>query len=199
MLGGSAGGAMYLFFDTETSGLPKDRDAPPSDVDKWPHAVQVGWILCKPDGSVEEERDYIVKPDGWTVSDSAAKVHGITTERALAEGVPVAPVLGEFAVAVQRADTVVAHNLEFDRKVMKAELIRAGISTGGVRPKLVCTMTQSTDFCAIPGKYGNKWPTLEELHQHLFEEPVSGAHSALADTQACMRCFFRLRELGVLA
>ena len=140
-----------------------------------------------------------MKPDGWTVSDSAAKVHGITTERALAEGVPVAPVLGEFAVAVQRADTVVAHNLEFDRKVMKAELIRAGISTGGVRPKLVCTMTQSTDFCAIPGNFGNKWPTLEELHQHLFDEPFADAHSALADTRACMRCFFRLRELGVLS
>ena len=64
--------------------MPKDRDAPPSDVDKWPHAVQVGWILCKPDGSVEEERDYIVKPDGWTIPDAAAKVHGITTDRALA-------------------------------------------------------------------------------------------------------------------
>ena len=74
---------MYLFFDTETSGLPKSWKAPPSDVDNWPHAVQVGWVLCKPDGSVEEERDAIVKPDGWTIPDAAARVHGITTERAL--------------------------------------------------------------------------------------------------------------------
>lgn len=190
---------MYLFFDTETSGLPKSWKAPPSDVDNWPHAVQVGWVLCKPDGSVEEERDAIVKPDGWTIPDAAARVHGITTERALSEGVDAAQVLQEFAAALARAQTVVAHNLDFDRSVIQAEFIRAGITTGGTRPALVCTMKQSTDFCAIPGQYGNKWPTLEELHQHLFEEPVADAHSALADAQACMRCFFRLRELDVLA
>jgi len=190
---------MYLFFDTETSGLPKNWKAPPSDVDNWPHAVQVGWIQCKPDGAVEDEREYIVKPDGWIVPDEAARVHGITTERALAEGVDVAMVLEQFTAALGEAQTVVAHNLDFDRNVIQAELIRAGISAGSASPSLVCTMKQSTDFCAIPGQYGNKWPTLAELHERLFEEPVAGAHSALADARACMRCFFRLRELGVLS
>ena len=127
---------MYLFFDTETSGLPKSWKAPPSDVDIWPHAVQVGWVLCKPDGSVEEERDAIVKPDGWTIPDAAARVHGITTERALSEGVDAAQVLQEFAAALARAQTVVAHNLDFDRSVIQAEFIRAGITTGGTRPAL---------------------------------------------------------------
>lgn len=190
---------MYLFFDTETSGLPKSWKAPPSDLDNWPRAVQVGWILCKPDGTVEEEHDYIVRPDGWTIPDAAASVHGITTERALAEGVAGEEVLRGFAAALGRAQTVVAHNLDFDRSVVQAELIRAGISADGVRPALVCTMKQSTDFCAIPGQFGNKWPTLAELHERLFEEPVVDAHSALADARACMRCFFRLRELDVLA
>ncbi len=147
---------MYLFFDTETSGLPKDWKAPPSDVDNWPHAVQIGWILCESDGAVEEERDHIVKPDGWEVSEDAARVHGITTDRALAEGVDVVQVLHGFAAALDRAQTIIAQNLDFDRSVIKAEFIRAGITAGSSSPSLVCTMKQSTDFCAIPGPYGNK-------------------------------------------
>jgi DNA polymerase III epsilon subunit-like protein len=50
----------------------------------------------------------------------------------------------------------------------------------------------------LPGKYGRyKWPKLAELHQVLFGEPFAGAHGALADARACMRCYFRLTELGV--
>jgi DNA polymerase III epsilon subunit-like protein len=50
----------------------------------------------------------------------------------------------------------------------------------------------------LPGKYGRyKWPKLAELHQVLFGEPFEGAHGALADARACMRCYFRLTELGV--
>ena len=61
-----------------------------------------------------------------------------------------------------------------------------------------CTMLESTDFCRIPGQYGFKWPSLDQLHRKLFGAPIGGAHTALADTRACARCFFELKQLNVL-
>ena len=42
-------------------------------------------------------------------------------------------------------------------------------SRGFVFPKkLPCPMKLSTDICKIPGKYGFKWPKVEEAHKHFF-------------------------------
>jgi hypothetical protein len=59
-------------------------------------------------------------------------------------------------------------------------------------------MVSSTHYCRIPGRYGFKWPKLDELHTKLFGSAFAGAHSALADVNACARCYFRLREIGIL-
>ncbi|HEY5387075.1 MAG TPA: hypothetical protein VIL79_04150, partial [Thermoleophilia bacterium] len=36
-------GDQILVFDTETSDLPRDWRRPASDVDNWPHLVQIAW------------------------------------------------------------------------------------------------------------------------------------------------------------
>ena len=59
-------------------------------------------------------------------------------------------------------------------------------------------MKESTEFCQLPGKYGYKWPTLTELHTILFNESFDDAHDAASDCLACMKCYFRLKELDVL-
>src|ERR1019366_6380749 len=35
-----------LVFDTETSDLPRDWHRPASDLDNWPHLLQIAWIVC---------------------------------------------------------------------------------------------------------------------------------------------------------
>jgi len=107
------------------------------------------------------------------------------------------PVLEEFSADVRAAKVVVAHNLDFDQKVMQAELRRAELADVFARKRRICTMKETANVCRLPGKYGYKWPSLTELHRHLFGTPFEGAHGALADAEACQRCFFRLRELGV--
>jgi DNA polymerase III epsilon subunit-like protein len=189
---------MYVFFDTETSGLPRDWSAPASDVSNWPHLVQIAWVCCDADGKTTTSHEYLIKPQGFKISKQAIELHGITTEHALREGVDLAPVLAEFSGAVQSARTVVGHNLDFDLKVVQAEWVRADMKDAFARKRKCCTMKSSTDYCRIPGKYGYKWPKLDELHSKLFGRGFDGAHGALADTQACMRCFFRLQELGVV-
>jgi DNA polymerase III epsilon subunit-like protein len=190
---------MYVFLDTETSGLPDNWSAPPSDITNWPRLVQIAWVCCDVDGQATASCEYLIKPRGFTISRRATQLHGITTNRALAEGVDLGPVLIELSAALRSAQTVVGHNLDFDLKVIQAEWIRADMKNAFARKRKCCTMKASTDYCRIPGPYGFKWPKLDELHRKLLGRGFDGAHGALADTEACMRCFFRLRELGIVS
>lgn len=189
---------MYLFFDTETTGLPKNWKAPVTDVDNWPRLVQLGWIMTDDEGNELARADEIVFPDGYTIPAHSAQVHGITTTIARAKGRPVNEVLKEFVTQIEQAKYLVGHNISFDENIVGAELVRAEIEHSLWHREKICTKMESTDFCQLPGKYGFKWPTLEELHQKLFAAPVTGAHNAMNDVEATMRCFFALREQDVI-
>ena len=189
---------MYLFFDTETTGLPRNWQAPVSDLSNWPRMVELAWRLCEEDGTCVESRSVVVRPDGFTIPAEASAVHGITTERALAEGVELEPLLVDFARAVDASRVLVAHNVRFDEKIVGAELLRTGVPSQFESRARYCTMTTSTELCAIPSRYGFKWPKLPELHQRLFGTIPEGAHAAGADVEACARCFFEMMRLGLV-
>ena len=189
---------MYLFFDTETADKPRNWKAPAADLANWPRLVQLAWISCDDSGAPSATREYLIRPDGFTIKKGAAAVHGITTAIAQKDGVELGPVLTEFAAAIETAQVVVAHNIAFDQPVVTAEFIRASMDTALDRKTCRCTMKESTDYCKLPGPYGNKWPTLTELHQVMFGEAFGETHSALADAEACLRCFFQLQKVGVI-
>lgn len=192
------GNTMYLFFDTETTGLPKKWNAPVADVDNWPRLVQIAWQQYDNDGKRMSAKDYIIKPDGYIIPAEAAKVHGITTERAEKEGVALQGVLEEFAALIAASDVLVAHNINFDEKIIGSEFIRGNIESGLFETERICTMKSSTDFCKLPGNYGYKWPKLSELHIKLFQKDFEEAHDASVDIEACARCFWELKKLGII-
>lgn len=185
---------MYLFFDTETAGLPRRWNAPLSQLSNWPRMVQVGWILCDEQGAVVSKGCRLIRPDGFVIPPDAVARHGITTEYALEHGEALQPVLEDFHRVVGGSDVLVAHNIEFDLKVVGAEFLRGKLENVlEVKPHR-CTMKEATNFCQIPGRYGFKWPTLTELHTKLFSQGFTDAHDALADCDACMRCYFALKD-----
>ncbi len=186
---------MYLFFDTETTGLPKNWRAPITDSRNWPRLVQLAYLLYDDAGNKMVSGDHIVKPQNFVIPADAAKVHGITTERANREGEDLVQVLIEFQSLVERTDYLVAHNLSFDEKIIGAELFRNNLSDGIAFKNKICTMVQTTDFCSIPGPYGYKWPTLTELHYKLFRTGFTEAHNAITDIAATARCFWELRRI----
>lgn len=55
-------------------------------------------------------------------------------------------------------------------------------------------MKSTTDYCAIEGYYGYKWPKLSELHIKLFGYDFEEAHNAAADIDATAKCFWELRK-----
>ena len=191
---------MYLIFDTETTGLPRDYNAPMSDVDNWPRLVQLAWQLHDAKGNLLSNHSYIIRPEGFTIPYNAEKVHGISTKRALAEGHDLKQILGIFEGDVQKAEYLVGHNVEFDINVVGSEYLRAE-ATMPLTVAQLDTKDISTDFCALPGGRGGKfkWPTLTELHQKLFGKGFGDAHDAAYDVDATARCFFGLIIQGVQA
>jgi len=188
---------MYLFFDTETTGLPKNWKAPVTDLDNWPRMVQIAWILSDENGRRIESEEYIIRPENFKIPPQASKVHGITTEKALEAGSELEEVLQQFSELVNEANYLVAHNISFDEKIAGAELLRKGIESDFFRKKRFCTMHASTNYCGLPGPYGYKWPKLSELHITLFGEEFDEAHDAAADINATEKCFWELRRMGL--
>ena len=191
---------MFLIWDTETHGLPKDFNAPYTDTDNWPRLVQLAWQIHDEKGELIEVKNFIVKPEGFTIPYNAEKIHGISTKRATQQGVDLAYVLEEFNKAVSQSTYCIGHNIAFDINIMGAEYVRKSVATALHEMRVVDTKNESTDFCAIPGGRGGqfKWPTLTELHMKLFGEGFNEAHNASADVEATARCFLELLRLNVI-
>lgn len=184
-----------LFFDTETTGLPKNWKAPLEQLDNWPRLVQLAWQVYDSEGTLMEEHEYIVKPVGFIIPAEASAVHKISTQRALEHGIDLMTVLNTFTKSVKSCQILVAHNFEYDYSIMGSELIRNGLENCLENKEHICTMKSSTDFCKIPSSrgYQYKWPKLEELYDILFGETFN-AHDALDDIKATARCFWELRK-----
>jgi DNA polymerase III subunit epsilon len=185
---------MYLIFDCETTGLPRSYKAAITDLENWPRVIQIAWSLfSKEDEHVESAAD-LIRPEGFVIPADVQRIHGITTEQALAEGKSLSIVLQQFSSAVERSEMLIAHNIRFDENVISAEFLRMNLKPPFDERKRVCTMMQTTNICRIPGAYGYKWPTLAQLHQELFKCGFDEAHDAGADVAACARCFFELKR-----
>ena len=106
---------MFLIYDTETTGLPKDYKAPLTDSENWPRLVQLAWQIHDEKGELVGVKNFIVRPEGFTIPYGSEKIHGISTERATKEGLDLVFVLEEFNKAIQSVSTVSGHNVEIGR------------------------------------------------------------------------------------
>ena len=186
---------MYLIFDTETTGLPKRWDAPISDTDNWPRAIQIAWQLHDAMGHCINHQDYLIKPDGFNIPYDAEQIHGISTELAQEKGVPLQDVLEKFNEALGKAKFLVGQNVGFDINIIGCEFFREDMANPIQELPVLDTCTEHTaELCKIPGGRGGKFklPTLTELHEFLFDEAFNEAHNATADVEATTRCFLEL-------
>ena len=186
---------MYLIFDTETTGLPKNWRAPISDTENWPRCVQLAWQVHDEIGNLIESKSYIIKPDNFDIPYESEKIHGISTLLAEAEGIELDSVLNEFNNSISKSKFIIGHNVNFDLNVIGCEFYRRNIISNIESTDVLDTCTELTaDLCKLPGGRGGKFklPTLTELHQFLFESSFEEAHNASADVEATARCFLEL-------
>lgn len=190
----------YLFFDTETSGIPnfKEQSEHPSQ----PFIVQLAALLTDDIGNNISSMNFIILPKGNIPNDVAA-IHGISTEKASQLGIDALLAFNLFIALLSKADCLVAHNISFDTKLIK---IMAGqVSSPGIRElleakKQFCTMRIAQPLCKLEitekqkmaGFTGFKQPKLQEAYKHFFGIEFDKAHNALADVTACKDIFFKM-------
>ncbi|PCE66089.1 DNA polymerase III subunit alpha [Sediminicola luteus] len=119
---------MYLIFDTETTGLPQSYKAPMTDSANWPRCIQIAWQLHDDMGRVLEHDNFMVQPDGFNIPYESEKIHGISTELAQEQGIPLAEGLERFNAVLAKTKFLVGQNVTFDVNVMGAEFHRMGIT-----------------------------------------------------------------------
>ena len=188
-----------VFFDTETTGLPRDYNAPSSNLDNWPRLVQLAWIVSDYQGNVLSNENHIIIPNGFEIPSRSAAIHGITTSIAKLKGENLIDVIDKFLNVLQNATAIAGHNISFDQHIVEAEILRCG------RPNILksipayCTMKLSANYCNILNSNKEvKWPTLQELFFKLYGKKFEGAHNAMDDVDATYKCFFTLAKLGVI-
>ena len=188
---------MELFFDTETSDMYKFNK--PHDDPSQPWIVQLGFILSTRD-AIYQEGNFLIRADGRKIEPGAEAIHCISSEISEEIGMDEKLVLELFANLILLSDTLIAHNIQFDAKVLLASVSdrydEALLNRLKNRKGQFCTMLAGTNICKLPGRFGKyKWPKLQELHIHLFGEEFIDAHDALADVRATRRCYYEMTKL----
>ena len=193
---------LKLFYDTETTGLPDFKA--PSESAHQPHIVQLAALLVDMDTrETIQSMDVICRPDGWTIPDEVAAVHGITTEHAAEVGIPEHLAVSMF-MELWAGRARVAHNEQFDARIVRIALMRfhseeaADIWKSGPTEG---TARLATPICALPptekmkavGRFHHKTPNLGEAYRHFTGKELENAHSAMADVLACRDVFFAIK------
>ena len=186
-----------LIFDTETSGLPEGKNPSIYETQKWPHIIQLSYIIYDSETNdiVTLEDDYISIGDDVIIQPESQKVHNISRELLSSKGIPIEHALDKFNRFSDMSDVLVGHNVSFDKRMVMVEGIRNKIRMN--IHDTYCTMKNSVELCKIQRFWPNgdtyfKYPTLSELHDELFKKIPKNTHNALIDILICMRCFVKI-------
>ncbi|MFF3314152.1 3'-5' exonuclease [Streptomyces sp. NPDC003035] len=149
-------------------------------------------------GRVARQRDWLADP-GIRIPAQASAIHGISSERAAAEGRPVREVADEIAATLAgywtRGVPVVAYNASFDLTLLSAELRRHGLPSlserlGGAPIGPVVdpyTIDRAVD------RYRRGKRTLEAVCAE-YGVVLETAHQAAADALAAVRVAVAIAE-----
>jgi len=201
---------LAIFYDTETTGLP--IDGLPDDHPDQPHIVQLA--ACVVDLATFhtlQSMDVIIRPAGWEIPAQATAIHGIFTEQAMAQGVPESLAV-EMFIEMAFGRLRVAHNIAFDDRMIGIANMRYfddGCRTAWPsehHQKTACTMEMARQVMCLPASqrmvdagqgHLYKAPSLASAHSYFTGKPITNAHRAMGDVQACMAVFFGLQDLQI--
>ncbi|WP_162056251.1 3'-5' exonuclease [Pontibacter pamirensis] len=183
-----------LFIDTETTGIPKDWNAPYSDHDSWPVSVQVAWAIYTKDGQEVKLENFYVRDDDFEISPESIKIHGITSAFLQEKGVQREEVLTQLSADLnQYQPLVIAHFMQLDYHMVGVCFHRAGMYNPLPELPLFCTMRASSNFLLRPHQ---RFLRLGEMYERLFNVPLKHQHNAMVDARATAKCFFELVKRG---
>lgn len=169
-----------LGFDLETTGVDRFTDVP------------VSFALVRVEAGVVVRRDSHLVDPGRPIPPGATAVHGITTERARTEGMPMATAVERIAAALVAASVegvpIVGMKLDFDLTILDTrcrEVDGRGLEERGFASPVLDALVLDRHF----DRFRKGRRTLSDLCAH-YDVRIVNAHDAAADAEA---------TLGVLA
>jgi len=190
-----------LVFDTETNGMrPKGKNPPLSSE---PALVQVAAIMYWGRRPVAH-CSFFMQPLNADRSNATIPTEkffidsGITQETIDACGSSYKVGIAVFNNLVRLSDRLVAHNILFDDPVMRAAYSRISAKQDEYwRTPKFCTMKTLEPILKLPGKYGYKFPSLDESYRALVDpHGFEGAHDAMVDVEACAKVLWAIEDAG---
>lgn len=177
-----------IILDTETTGLLLPNLVP---VGQQPQLIEFTGIKLDDFTLEETERLwFLCKPD-YPLTEEIIKITKITDEM-LKDEKQFSDYFNDLANFFLGEFTFIAHNLEFDKTILRHELERIGKEFSFPwPPNQVCTVEKS--FCIE-----NRKLKLSELHLQATGKDFKDAHRSTADTEALARCVRWMREEGLL-
>lgn len=187
-----------LVFDTETTGLLWQKNAP---LETRPYIVQFAGIVVEMDkywNNKELARiDQFIKPP-MKIPYVTSEIHWIY-DCDVIDKKPLSWYAKTISYFLNEPDFIVAHNLAFDRDVLKYEferLRKEWLPFDFIPKNTICTMEESRDWCNIPSKHKfakrPKNPKLQELTKIALWTYFDWAHNAMVDVEWTLKAFIAL-------
>lgn len=230
-----------LVFDVETNGLlPKKHTGHKTgshrersgsglgldnfDINLLPHILQLSFAVYDTisEKIIKSYNQYIRPHPDVEISEKITGINGISRELVNKVGCDITEALAELYLWYSECDAIVAHNLEFDSRMILLEIKRnyaklvamdeSKNENMKITPyicwmfskkycdltdiRLICTMQNSVNLCNIKRENSRgaytKFPTLCELYQYLFDKTPENLHNSMIDVLVCLRCYLKL-------
>lgn len=171
----------YVFWDTETTGLPFNR-IDYSNV----HMVSIAFIITDRELNVINKEYHVIKPNFVIDKWGGESIHGITFQYANEKGVDIKYIIDNYIIKYKDA-TFIAYNSSFDESVLLEELKRMGLQN--VMPyKVKCCWAISKMILKRTFK-----TKLTQVYEELIGQPLE-AHNALNDTIMTFEIFKKIKN-----
>ena len=174
-----------ILFDLETTGLPK---AEGSDLDIQPHIIEFGAIKLDENLDEVSRVEFLCNP-GQPLEPIITKITGLT-DADLKDEKPFVAYYNEVCEFFLGEKTLVAHNLPFDRKILRFELERLDKLTKFPWPyEHLCTVEIGE------GVWGKK-RKLGDIYEEITGNKIDGAHRSTADIEAMIEIYKWYKKEG---
>ena len=173
-----------IIFDTETTGLLAPRAAPLS---RQPYITEIYAVKIDENFNIISELESFIKIP-IHVPDFITKITRID-DKMLENAPTFEEISDEIFNFFSTADEMIAHNLPFDKSMIKYQFKRANLPI--VFPlKQTCTIQHSM---SLEGRRLN----LSALHEKLLGKPLVSAHRAKNDVFGLVRVYHKMLEMGL--
>ena len=181
--------------DTETTGIVR-KDY--MSVDN-PYLASLTLLIFDTEKQrVQASFNTMIQPDDWEMPPEAGAVNGLDTETLEHFGIPLKQALAVVASLIEPTELFIAHNAPFDVKMLASAFYRSDLLTeldALLSMEAYCTMRESKQIVQAKNVKGHlKMPKLTEAYEYFFDQVLDNAHSANADTVACLEIYLAIQQ-----